>query len=136
MNVELKISIVAQLINVEVFVKMTGVVIIVDSTDKTQEDLEEYKDTIVKKEIESDLKDKKTVKDQESHETIKVEAVFLELHARHPLKLLLKLLRKKVVLLKLWVFIQTSQTRIFINCFLLKELYKNALSNKTTLVDH
>ena len=100
MNVELKSSIAAHLTSAEEFTKTTDVVIIVDSTDRKEEDLDQYQETIVKMKIETDLKDKETVKDQEFHETITVVVVSLVLHVNHPLRLLLKLLKKKVVLLR------------------------------------
>lgn len=86
MNVGLKSLIEAHLTSAEEFIKTTDVVIIVNSTDKKEEDQDQYLEMIVKTEIETDLKDKETAEDQESQEIIKVVAVSLVLLANHLLK--------------------------------------------------
>lgn len=136
MNIGLKSSIAAHLTSAEEFIKTTDVVIIANSTDRKEEELAQYLEMIDKAEIETDLKDKEIVKDQEFQEIIPVVAASLVLHANHLLKLSQKLFKKKVVLLRSWDFIQILLTKIFTNCFLLKELYKNVSLNKTILVDH
>jgi len=83
MNVGLKSSIAAHLTSAEEFIKTTDVVIIANSTDRKEEDLAQYLETIDKAEIETDLKDKEIAKDQEFQEIIPVEAVSLVLHANH-----------------------------------------------------
>lgn len=86
MNIGLKSSIADHLTSAEEFIKTTDVVIIANSTDKKEEDLDQYLETIDKAEIETDLKDKEIVKDQEFQEIIPVVAVLLVLHANHLLK--------------------------------------------------
>lgn len=86
MNVGLKSLIAAHLTSAEEFIKTTDVVIIVNSTEKKEEDQDQYLEMIVKTEIETDLKDKETAEDQESQEIIKVVAVSLVLLANHLLK--------------------------------------------------
>lgn len=86
MNVGLKSLIAAHLTSTEVFIKTIDVVIIVNSTDKKEEDLDQYLEMIVKTEIETDLKDKEIAGDQKSQEITKFVAVFLVLHANHLLK--------------------------------------------------
>lgn len=83
MNVGLKSSIVALPISIEEFTKTTDVGIIDHSTDKKEEDPTECKEPIVLKEIESDHKDKMTVKNQESQEAMHLVAESQELHANH-----------------------------------------------------
>jgi len=86
MNVGLKSSIAAHLTSAEEFIKTTDVVIIANSTDRKEEDLAQYLETIDEAETETDLKDKEIVKDQEFREIIPVVAVSLVLHANHLLK--------------------------------------------------
>lgn len=86
MNVGLKSSIAAHLTSAEEFIKTIDVVIIANSTDRKEEDLAQYLETIDEAETETDLKDKEIVKDQEFREIIPVVAVSLVLHANHLLK--------------------------------------------------